>query len=212
MLVYTNYLITVGYLIFTIGCAEGEFAQDRTSISETELTTSADSPEFTQEDVEAGEQAIADFEQSSYLAKPLSVPKGYRYEGVGFTMSKSGTPIYRLYNSKGQDHAYTSNPGKVGKWVKKKGYKLEGIAFYQQPGYAVPVHRLTKRIGSKTNNFYTASANEALKAHKGGYGYKGVAFKAKCLGACESTEDQSINIHRFYSGYAFNHFFSTTGL
>ena len=127
-------------------------------------------------------------------------------------MLKSGTPIYRLYNSQLKDHAYTSKPGRVGLWI-RKGYRLQGVPFYQKSGYQVRVYRLTKRIGSNNiDNFYTASAHEALMAIRDhGYKIMGTAFRAKCFGACESAQDKSVNIHRFYSGTAHDHFYSVTG-
>lgn len=140
-------------------------------------------------------------EESLSLAVPRAIPAGFTYEGVGFTVPKTGIPVYRLFHPVSGNHFYTANiyeakaatgyynpsPGKI-------VYRLEGIAFYASASRTRwPVHRLYK--ASTNHHLYTATAAEIAPAQQNGYSYEGVAFYAKCFGACEDRS--SVNIHRF---------------
>ncbi|MEN9529613.1 MAG: hypothetical protein RI932_1486 [Pseudomonadota bacterium] len=45
------------------------------------------------------------------LATPKVIPAGYKYEGVGFTMSsrRMGLAVHRLFNTSNGNHLYTIN-------------------------------------------------------------------------------------------------------
>ena len=144
------------------------------------------------------------------LATPKVIPAGYKYEGVGFTMSsrRMGLAVHRLFNTSNGNHLYTINNVEVSEAV-RSGYRYEGIAFFTaKPGTgAVPVYRLYHPSGY---HFYTASdAERNVTVWFGGMKYEGVAFMAHCLGNCESPEAGRINVHRFHNGR--NHFYSVTG-
>lgn len=147
------------------------------------------------------------------LAAPSSIPAGYVYEGVGFTMSTvpaGRKPVYRLYNPSTDNHLYTQDPNEITSAV-REGFSFEGIAFMAPTGgKTVDVYRLYKPNMAK--HFYTASASERDEAtSRHGYRYEGVSFKAHCFGACESRRRGRVNVHRFLKSYNAKHFYSISG-
>ena len=104
---------------------------------------------------------------------------GWRYEGIGWLTSSSGTPVYRVYNpnAQGGDHYYT-----ISKWeaqqLVNKGWRWDnngGPAFYSNGTKNLYV-AYNPNAASGSHN-YTTSEYEQNSLLKIGWKYGAVAWK-----------------------------------
>ncbi|WP_322153275.1 transglutaminase domain-containing protein [Paratractidigestivibacter sp.] len=87
---------------------------------------------------------------------------GWTSEDTGWTApAKSGTPVYRLYNSyvKGGDHHYTTNEDEV-ETCKAAGWTDEGIGWYSAATDGVAVYRAYNPFAVTGTHHYTTKADE----------------------------------------------------
>lgn len=107
---------------------------------------------------------------------------GYSYEGIAcYVWSADGqrpsftVKLYRLYNSKNDDHFYTTSVDERDKAVASYGYTYEGVAAYVFKRHeADPFYRLYNP--DTGDHFYTRDKSERNRAVADyGYTYEGIA-------------------------------------
>jgi len=141
----------------------------------------------------------------------------YICEGVGFTVFTQHcnglSPIFRYFNSKVNDHFYTTNAAEIGTTTTGKtgnnGYVCEGILGYISPNEfpgGIPIHRYF--LDNKNDHFYTSNVNEIgtiTVGHKGNHGYKYEGI----LGYAYPAEHHLNMVHRYYHEGVKDHFYTT---
>ena len=107
---------------------------------------------------------------------------GYRYEGVGFYATSSGTseakPMYRLSTPNGY-YLYTISAAERDSFIQNNGYRYDGISFYvkENPDIAIsPVYRL--RSASGRYLFTLSSRERDVATYSYGFVYEGVGYSA----------------------------------
>ncbi|WP_169171013.1 bacterial Ig-like domain-containing protein [Bifidobacterium oedipodis] len=101
---------------------------------------------------------------------------GWRDEGVGFTMSDYGTPVYRLYQPGGK-HMFTTNKTEY-KHLKTVGWRDEGIAFHVPEEATTDAYRLYNTSNGDhlfTTNWLEYTVLRILPWWRG----EGVGFRAQ---------------------------------
>lgn len=98
------------------------------------------------------------------------VDSGWKYEGVAWKSSITGSKVYRAYNPKNGDHLLCTNAARMLDAL-GKGWRYEGVAFLA--GGKKPVYELYDS-GHK-EHFYTASLDERNTC-KGWMTDKGIGF------------------------------------
>lgn len=104
---------------------------------------------------------------------------GWRYEGIGWLSSSSGSPVYRVYNpnAKGGDHYYTMSKWEAQQLV-NKGWRWDNNgapAFYSNGSKNLYV-AYNPNASSGSHN-YTTSSYEQNSLLRSGWKYGAVAWK-----------------------------------
>ncbi|MEI3623823.1 family 25 glycosyl hydrolase [Lactococcus lactis subsp. lactis] len=104
---------------------------------------------------------------------------GWRYEGIGWLSSSTGSPVYRVYNpnAKGGDHYYTMSKYEAQQLV-SKGWRWDnngGAAFYSNGSKNLYV-AYNPNASSGSHN-YTTNSYEQDNLLKLGWKYGAVAWK-----------------------------------
>ncbi|MFK5291767.1 hypothetical protein ACI3PH_14630, partial [Lactococcus lactis] len=104
---------------------------------------------------------------------------GWRYEGIGWLSSSTGSPIYRVYNpnAKGGDHYYTMSKYEAQQLV-SKGWRWDnngGAAFYSNGSKNLYV-AYNPNASSGSHN-YTTNSYEQDNLLRLGWKYGAVAWK-----------------------------------
>ncbi|MBT1172697.1 glycoside hydrolase family 25 protein [Bifidobacterium sp. MA2] len=99
---------------------------------------------------------------------------GWRYEGVSFLASDSGSPVYRLYNPNDGNHLFTMQNGER-LILASQGWKDEGVAWYVDAKAANPVYRLYNPNSGE--HVYTTNADEYEQVGQAGWQQEGVAWR-----------------------------------
>ncbi|KFI52366.1 glycoside hydrolase family 25 protein [Bifidobacterium callitrichos] len=99
---------------------------------------------------------------------------GWRYEGVSFLASDTGSPVYRLYNPNDGNHLFTMENGER-LILASQGWKDEGVAWYVDGTAANPVYRLYNPNSGE--HVYTTNADEYEQVGQAGWHQEGVAWR-----------------------------------
>ncbi len=101
------------------------------------------------------------------------VSRGWKYEGLGWTFAKGGTPIHRLLHSRTNRHLLTTSDHERDMLI-ASGWKSEGMAGYSEENRTkqVPVYRLA--LGCA--HLYTASTHEREGLIRSGWTDEHIAF------------------------------------
>ena len=113
----------------------------------------------------------------------------------------AGVPVYRLYNAKGNgDHLFTTSAFEKNT-LTLRGWKYEGIAWYEPKTSATPVYR-----SYNPNNglhMYTGSKAERTAMTGAGWKQEGIAFYS-------CTVSGRVPVYRLYNPNNGQHFFTKT--
>ncbi len=104
---------------------------------------------------------------------------GWRYEGIGWLSSSTGSPVYRVYNpnARGGDHYYTMSKYEAQQLV-SKGWRWDnngGAAFYSNGSKNLYV-AYNPNASSGSHN-YTTNSYEQDNLLRLGWKYGAVAWK-----------------------------------
>lgn len=103
---------------------------------------------------------------------------GWTKEGEGWVApTKSGTPVYRLYNPYAPqgDHHYTTDREEYDE-LGRIGWCKEGIGWYSDDDKGVELHRLYNPYATTGTHHYTEDENERDALVKIGWRYEGTAW------------------------------------
>ena len=105
---------------------------------------------------------------------------GWNREGDAFTMDAHvGTPVYRLYDPRGNQHLWTVSVEERDHLAGEAGWNDEGVAFYENPTVSVPVYRLYNPWTGEhlwTTSLLERDSLASLPANP--WTFEGVAFNA----------------------------------
>lgn len=110
---------------------------------------------------------------SSQKEAQCLVSQGWKYEGIGWTASKDGNPVYRMYHVATKNHLFTSSTAERD-YLSKCGWKYEGVACYSDGGKRVPVYRLSYGAA----HMYTTSTHERDGLLRAGWTDEHICFFA----------------------------------
>ena len=103
---------------------------------------------------------------------------GWTREGEGWAApTKSGTPVYRLYNPYAPqgDHHYTTSREEYDR-LAEIGWRQEGVGWYSDDEKGVELHRLFNPYALSCTHHYTADAEERDALVEIGWRYEGTAW------------------------------------
>jgi len=149
-------------------------------------------------------------EQNGYTSEGTAC---YVYPTNSEQPPKDSVKFYRLYNSKVDDHFYTTNKAEADKATKSYGYKLEGIACYvyatDSKPYSVGKAKLYRLYRPSTqHHLYTTDDKEAEYARMH-YGYKREGVACRVYPSNEKDINDTIAFYRLYNPKVDDHFYTT---
>ncbi|KAG8846054.1 hypothetical protein FRB96_002095 [Tulasnella sp. 330] len=143
--------------------------------------------------------ALPKLEIKPKVAPPIApIPQAPVVEKVKVKLQ----PLYRLFNSPGVDHFYTSDPAEKDHVKNAGGWSYEGVACQTLIEH-LPDSVQLFRLWGRGEHFYTSDENEANSVKSLGFNIEGVVGYVY-----KSQKEGTVPLYRSYNGQSNDHFYT----